>query len=251
MKKIVFAILIVICCCLCSINQVNAQSKGTFTYGIGYSCFTDVVVSPYYYEKDFDPNQTWMGYNNGKYYDEANMYAKSIGISLLSYSFQLNTKLYKINDNASISVNAAPNLRLAIDKMGLLGFSMPITLNYNRGVLSTFDSDKEKGFYLGAGAIIQTTPLINFIKIGGANSEYNYGTHVYLQPCVQTGIRFWGKDSKVAEIALQVGYRDFKDFKTYKQSYDNNTGLSYYEQTGTLKNTSLSAKLTFIKYLNY
>lgn len=249
MKKIFIVAFII---GIASLNQAEAQSKGTFTYGVGFSFFTDVVVSPYYYEKDFDPTYTGYGFD-GKYYDETSMYVKSISVGLFSYSFQLNTKLYQINDNASISLNTAPNLRFGIDEMGLLGFSMPITLNYNGGVLSTFDSDKEKGFYIGAGAIMQTTPLLNFIKIGGSSSssEYNYGTHVYLQPCVQTGLRYWGKDSKVAEISLQVGYKDFKDFATYSQSYDNNTGLSYYEQTGMLKNTSLSAKLTFIKYLNY
>jgi hypothetical protein len=250
MKKIIITLAAVF---LFSLNNIHAQSKGTFTYGIGYTSFADVVVSPYYYEKDFDPNQTWQGYNySGKYYSGENSeYAKSISVSLLSYSFQLNTKLYKINDNASISLNTAPSLRLAGDKMGLLGFSMPITINYNRGVLSTFDSDKEKGFYVGAGAIIHTTPLFNSIKLGGGSTQYNFGTHVYVQPCIQTGFRYWGNESKVGEIALQVGYLDFKDFTTYTATTDSNTGAGYYAPTGTLKNTSLSAKLTFIKYLNY
>ena len=248
MKKIVITLAAVF---LFSLNNVNAQSKGTFTYGIGATCLADVVVSPFYYEKDFNPNDTWQGYYpSGKsYFNSEDTYSKSVSISLFSYSFHLNTKLYQINDNASVSLNVAPNLRLGVDKMGAVCFNAPITLNYNRGVLSTFDSDKEKGFYIGAGAIIQTTPLIKSINVRG-NKEYDYGTHVYVQPCIQTGLRYWGKDSKVAEISLQVGYLDFKDFTTYVTASDIN-GNGYYAPSEVKKNTAVSAKLTFIKYINY
>ncbi|MGC4010093.1 MAG: hypothetical protein QM805_14595 [Pseudomonas sp.] len=242
MKRIV---IILAAAFILSLNHTYAQSKGTFTYGIGYMCFADVAFSPYYYEKDFNPNQVTQGNSSVKWYSDDTEYSRSTSVSLFTFAFQLNTKLYKINDNASISLNTAPCLRFGADEMGFLTMGMPITINYNGGVLSTFDSDKEHGFHVGLGAVIQTTPLITSLRILGGNTEYNYGIHTYLQPCIQAGYRYWGRDKRVSEICLQVGYQDFKDITTYEYR------SSYYEPSGTLKNTSFSAKLMYVHYLNY
>ena len=249
MKKIVFAILS-LACCLCNIDKVEAQSKGTFTYGVGWSLFSDVAISPFYYEKTFNPNGTFSNsYSNQFIYNTDDIYRRSSSVSLVSYSFHLNTKLVALDNDKSISVNAAPTFRVSFSEMGLLGLSLPVTLNYNSGVLSTFDTEKEKGFMIGLGALIQTTPLISGSTVG--SSPYNYGTHVYIQPCMQLGYRKWGSDTKVHEISLQVGYSNNKDFATYDVVTDSNTGETSYVQSGSLKNTAISAKLTFIKYLNY
>ena len=249
MKKIAFAIL-GLTSCLCSVNEVKAQSKGIFTYGVGWSLLSDVAISPFYYEKSFDPNQTFSSNNLNQFkYNTKDIYRRSSSFSLISYSFHLNTKLVALTNDKSISVNAAPTLRFSFSEMGLFGFSLPVTLNYNSGVLSTFDTEKEKGFMIGLGALIQTTPLISGSMI--RSSAYSYGTHVYIQPCLQLAYRKWGSDTKVHEFSLQVGYSNNKDFATYDVVTDSNTGQTSYVQSGSLKNTAISAKLTFIKYLNY
>lgn len=240
MKRIVIALAAIF---VFSLNCSYAQSNETITYGIGYMAIADVAFSPNYYAKDFDPNQR--NYN-GMQFSDGSEYSRSTSLSLFTFKFLLNTKLYTFNNNASISLNTAPNVRFAVSDMGCLTLSVPITVNYNRGVLSTFDSDKENGFHVGLGAVIQTTPLLTNMVLTGGGSSHDYGTHVYLEPCIQLGYRYWGINKKVGELCLQVGYMDFKDLTTYTTNSAN-----YYVPSGTLKNTSFSANLTFIQYLNY
>jgi len=168
-----------------NISFTNGQNK-KFLYGIGTSSFTDFTNSPVFYfaNQNLGPQQVF-SYSYG------------------TFSFQGSLILNELNKNNSISFNFAPALRVTYDAFGLLSSSLPITINYNSGLFSTFNSDANRGFTIGLGAIIQTTPLI----ANAVTRSYGYTPIVYAQGGLQVGYRYWSRRSqRPSEINLQLGY---------------------------------------------
>jgi len=218
-----------------SSNNKYQRNNTRFIYGIGRCGFTDIALTPIFNPTNFNPNST----NYNQYGSSPGQ--QVVSISYATFSFQLNTLLKEINDDNSISLNIAPALRFSIDNFGYVSSALPITLNYNSGLLSSFNSTKAKGFTVGLGALIQTTALIQNPNNPG------YGPYAYAQACFQVGYRYSTRNAgRASEINFQLGYFQYKPF----EEYTNNNSFAY-SSAGTEVNTSASFKLTFITYLNY
>jgi hypothetical protein len=197
------------------ISVANAQNrKLPILYGIGTSSFTDVSISPvfYFFNKTLGPQQ---------------IFSYSYG----TISLQANLILKEFNKNNSISLNVAPALRFTNDSYGFLSADVPVTINYNGGLFSTFNSDANRGLTVGLGVLVLSSPLI----ANSVSRSYGYSPFAYGQGCAVAGYRYWSRRSqRPSEVNLQLGYLQY-----------NPVIVEQYV------NTSLSFRLSFIGYINY
>jgi hypothetical protein len=188
--------------------------------GFGFAAFSEVFSNPYYTKND----------SKGKPTD---IYKSDIGYAYFSASFVNQIKLYKIDNNKVIGIHTSPTIRLAYSN-NFASITMPTFITYNFGLMSTVDTDKDKGFVGGLGIIPQTYGFNPF--------------RVFTQAGLYLGYRYWKKE-KVKEISLQVGYMKHKDLELYDYDSNNNIYVPNHEYDG--KNNSFSVKLSFVKYFNY
>jgi hypothetical protein len=228
MKKCILAIFVFACI---GISVSMSQNKrGTFILGFGYSYCSDIAIAPY--------NKTMLD-NVG--YLASSVPQRDISYSVASYYFQMNTLLKEINANTSISLNISPGIRLSGSYYGVLSGNMPITLNFNKGMLSSFNSDKNTGVTFGIGANILTSTLYS--------PDQDNFFFIYAQPCAQIGFRFWNR-ARPYEVMMQAGYLPLKDgiFQTasYNSAYPYTTIVN-----NPVSNYSASFRISMVRYLNY
>jgi hypothetical protein len=240
MKKSILTILIFSCI---GISASMSQSKrGTFILGFGYSFLGDYASAPY--------SKSMMDYGLGLNNNSSGIILKKdYSVSIASYYFQMNTLLKEFNANTSLSLNISPGIRLSGGNYGFGSASFPITLNFNKGMLSSMNSDANTGVTFGLGVNILTSTLVRF------NEADTFSPFVYAQPCAQLGFRFWTRSQTPYEVMLQAGYlplknADVQTTNTYYNNYypyQNTTSI----QHNSMPNSSASFRISMVKYLNY
>jgi len=232
MKRILFISYLISCFGIFSVKaqykqqnsfngQSNTQRSSRFIYGIGISTFTDFTLTPFIFSSNttVQPQQIF-------------------SVADFTLSFQMNTLLKEFNANKSISLNIAPGFRYTNDITGFVSSSLPVTINYNAGTLSSRNTKSRFGFTFGLGVLFQTTGLIQ--KPGSSE----YGPYVYEQGCFQSGYRYLGRKGRANEINFQVGLGASKTYNAQPNSHN----LYPYAPSESI---TTSYKITFIKYLNY
>jgi hypothetical protein len=233
MKKTILTILIFTCIGISA--SMSQNNKGRFILGIGYSFLGDYTTAPY--------SKGMLDYAIKSSSDSP--LARDFSVSLASFYFQMNTLLKEFNANTSLSLNASPGLRCSLGSYGFGSANMPITINFNKGMLSTINSDANTGVTFGIGANILTSSFFN--------SQFN--SFIYAQPCAQLGFRFWSRSQRPYEVMLQAGYlplknADVQTTSTYYATYYSTTPITVINHN-SMPNSSASFRISMIKYLNY
>ena len=151
MKKCILTFLVFTCIGIS--DSMSQNNKGTFTLGYGCSLLGDVAIAPY--------NKGMMDNGLSKTTSITGVLKKDFSVSLISLYFQMNTLLKEFNANTSLSFNASPGIRCSVGNYGFGSANMPITINFNKGMLSSFNSDATTGVTFGIGANILTSTLFN------------------------------------------------------------------------------------------
>jgi hypothetical protein len=217
MKKIYCFFLLLFSFYALSTSQVKAQSlNDRFFIGWGYSYFdymSGKLASQYKYLTSAEPRIIF-----------------GLGASL-----NMGFNLVEFNENNSLSLNSPIT---GIFGIGGTGFSIPLTVNYNRGNISTYRTDKVKGLTIGAGA------EYNYIGFPYLNvdTEYEKGTRAWVQPVVNIGYRYWDYRNRAREVNLKVGYGTSS--YTAVESYDSDI-------LTTVNTPTVSFRLSFVRYFNY
>lgn len=162
-----------------------------------------------------------------------------LGIITLSYNPRFN--LFEFGNNASLSVNAPITVGVGMGGggFGTFAINIPATINLNLGNVSTYNSDANKGFTLGAGmeGVYLTQPLVALDEIYYADEK-----RYWFQPVANIGYRYWNKENNANEFNLKVGYGSSS--VDVKEDYNSS-------EIKTVTGNSVSFRLSFIHYLNY
>jgi hypothetical protein len=190
---------------------------------------------------------------------QGNNYASDVSISVASGYFQVNTLLKKINTNTSLSLNVSPGFRLSFSQIGFGSIGLPVTLNLNRGFLSSADSDAKEGITIGLGVNIQSSSLFPYGASDQTEYYNSYTPFMYAQPCIQIGNRgSLGKGRGGYEISLLFGYFQSTAMHTIQYStidynyFSNMYGQTTYTyQPERLLETSATLRMSFVKYFGF
>lgn len=162
-------------------------------------------------------------------------------ISLVGLSFNPRLNLLEFGKNASFSLNTPITVGAGVGEgFGSVAINIPATINLNIGNVSTYNSDANKGFTLGAGveAVYLTKPLLMF------DEDYNEGKSYWFQPVANIGYRFWNRENHANEINLKIGYgtSSVDVIKNY-----------YYSSSEVVTRTAntVAFRLSYVSYLNY
>lgn len=201
-----------------SISSSNASAQSfndRYFKGVGFSAF-DVMKGPI--TPDADSSQILSASN----------------VSLVSISFTQRLNLLELGNNNSFSADLP--LTVGYGTAGL-SFVAPFTINYNLGNISTYNSDSNKGFMMGAG--------IEYIFLANNGLGYEGDTNIkksWVQPVGNIAYRFWNKANKAREINFKLGYGSSS--APLRES-------SFPTTYSTVKESTYSFRISFTQYFNY
>lgn len=219
MKQLYSTVFLLIVFVLFSVQSASAQSlKDRYFSGFGTSFF-DTYNAPLSMTSD---STSTGSYGN---------------VSLITVSYISRFNLVEFGKSTSISADAP----IAVGGLGAggLAFNIPLTLNLNIGNVSTYSTDANKGFTIGAG--------IEYVYLTGPFAEdnkYDFAEHnnSWFQPVANVGYRYWNKRNKATEINLKLGYGSSS--LTPLKSYSS-------EPIEEVTAKTFSTRLAFVYYLNY
>ena len=201
-----------------SFSSFNASAQSfqdRYFKGAGFSVF-DVMQGPI--SADSDSTQVLSASN----------------VSIVSLSFTQRLNLLELGSNNSFSIDLP--LTAGFGTAGL-SFVAPLTINYNLGNLSTYNSDSNKGFMMGAGLEYIFLSKKEFEDEGEPNVKMSW-----VQPVANVAYRFWNKNNKAREVNFKLGYGSSS--ATYKESRFPTT-------YATVKESTYSFRISFTQYFNY
>lgn len=143
--------------------------------------------------------------------------------TLLAFNYILHSNLYSWNSDNSIALDLRPTLGVYIGKEKAENFyvgdgpnfplllRMPIILEWNYGVLSTVETDKNFGIGFGVGVNYQFTYDGDYHSYDeDYYSSPNYsvygGRHELWQPAINLSFRRWTKANICVEYNLNYGF---------------------------------------------
>jgi hypothetical protein len=165
--------------------------------------------------------------------DSSEVYSAS-NVSIISLSFTQRLNLIELGNNSSFSADLP--LTAGFGSAGL-SIVAPFTINYNLGNISTYNSDSNKGFMIGAGM-----EYIFLAKNGPDNEGVENVKKSWVQPVGNIAYRFWNKANKAREVNLKVGYGS-----TSAPMRATNFPVTY----ETVTQPTYSFRLSFTQYFNY
>ena len=162
-------------------------------------------------------------------------YVRASDLSLFTFMYTARLNLVEPSDNFAISASLTPSLGLTFSDVGTGSFNIPLMVNAEFGAGATYHTTNSVGFTIGAG--------FEFTKLGLFGDDYNYGREPklkdgWVQPALQTGIRYWSKKNKMREINIRLGLGSAQEYREYRG-----------EEIREVR--SLTARLSFKKFLNY
>jgi hypothetical protein len=222
-----FLILIFSILCIGLYSSYAQVSKKYFYAVIGYGAFSGATISPYI-PKDWSNDKSF---------------------SFLSLYFKGNMLLKEINANKTVSLDIAPGISLSAGNLGYVNANVPITINLNRGLLSSYTSDKRVGLTIGLGVNIQTTSFGRWGPPGDTATVFpKANTMIYIQPCVQFGFRFLNRSGNKNEIVFQTGYWHYKSIVYHYFSSLGSSNPIITPETMLIPDNSFSIRITMIRY---
>ena len=204
-------------------SKVHAQSefKDRFFFSNGFSIFTEAFFGKTIVPVNNDPYALY-------YYP-----IKANGLSYFTYTPNFRYNLSEFDDNSSLSINVPIGIGLMTSEFGFGDLNFPIFISYNVGNVSTYKSDKNKGFTIGIGFEYYNMALFK-------NSNYADGVlegSSWVEPCVNIGYRYWNSKNLAKEFNLKLGFGPGSSTTIGGITYD--------------EGSPLVVKLTWFRYLKY
>lgn len=223
--KLTKSLAIIITALMLGSSQVQAQEfKDKFFFAHGFSIFTEAffgrkivypILDPIYFnEQPSTPIPGW---------------------SYFTYTPNFRYNLTEFDDNSSLSVNVPVGLGLMVSEYGFGSINFPVYLAYNVGNISTYKSDKNKGFTIGLGFEYYNMALFKNNDFLGADANLHSS---WVEPCVNIGYRYWNSKNLAKEFNLKLGFGPSNTTTV--------SGVTAYEETSTVV-----VKLTWFRYLSY
>ena len=211
-------------CTLFSFTSLLAFSQGLadrFISSLGGTYFLDYSATPVKAE--------WIDDASSPYWE----YRATSSFSVYTFIYTARLNMAEPSDNLAVSASASPSLGVIFSEVGLGGINVPVTVNLDFGAGATYHTTHNAGGTFGLG--------VEYNKIGliptGEYSSEDYKTS-WIQPVVIAGFRYWNKRNNLREINLKFGMGSAQDYRE-SQSEDLTT------------RRALTARLSFIKFLNY
>jgi len=140
-------------------------------------------------------------------------------LDMLSLLFRFRYNIVELNKDQSLSLSALPAFGLGVsfgttintDEVAFCSFDLPLILDYNIGNVSTYNTEKENGFVIGAGVEYTKAPLIGG-AIPGPWYDKNGNEFIpnpmtsWVEPVVELGYRYWNKNNKAVGYNLKIGF---------------------------------------------
>ncbi|MFT6716322.1 MAG: hypothetical protein ACJA0Q_000958 [Saprospiraceae bacterium] len=145
------------------------------------------------------------------YYNNSSNYMS--GMNLLGFHYGMRKNLVEMSVNNTISLGVYPAIKLSLVSMnsesvdlvgGEGGFAfgevnMPVLFEYNHGNVAGWDSDKDKGFVIGAGLDLRYTGLL---WMEGYGKDFR---NAYVTSLFKFGYRYWSENNNARELSFKVG----------------------------------------------
>jgi len=226
-------------------KSTRDQMADVFFLALTTSTYTDLIISNLTYNTiatgntDINGNPTF-----------ASIPFQSVQYNIVSFGIEPRFNLKEFDENASLSVSTPISLGIgstyAVDDQvvrGAEGFGsiqVPLLLKINLGNGSTYKTQKDFGFNIGAG--------LEFNKIGiiNANGPNPYNK-AFVLPCFTSGVVFM-RGSSPMEVNFKYGMGKLRtqDIDFQGEPLVDNVGIPYKRTT-----RGQSIKLSFIYLLNY
>jgi hypothetical protein len=129
-------------------------------------------------------------------------YAQEAGVSIFTmlYNFRYNVK--ELSEDAAISISATPALgvysSISGNESGIGHFNLPITLGWEYGAGSTYNSAKSTGTFVRAGWEFTRAPLAALTSNAEVESKKSWGAL-----SLQSGIRYYNKKNRMRELNVK------------------------------------------------
>ena len=204
--------------------SLNAQGlKDKFFKSIGYTSILDFYGLPtqgYVTQISYNSNNKLVGHYSA--FDV-------VGFSFLTIGGKFRYNIFDLSKNSSISIHVFPSIGLSnasgYDDERLLGsLSIPLMIGLNYGNVSTYSSDKNKGLgiafgleYFNGGLIHSSNTqdeIVPYQDINGNSHTYTSSTKAktsfILTPAMELAYRYWNRNNKAKELALQISFKSAK-----------------------------------------
>lgn len=188
-------------------DSAKASNKKFFTEW-GYSVLLGFSNSP---------ASTFTTYAYGSPY--ATYSTNFFTLDMFSLLFRFRYNLIELNKDQALSLSALPTFGLGVsfgtsintDEVAFCSFDLPLILDYNIGNVSTYNTEKENGFVVGAGVEYTKAPLIGGVILGtwydkNGNAFIANPMTSWVEPVVELGYRYWNKNNKAVGYNLKVGF---------------------------------------------
>jgi hypothetical protein len=163
------------------------------------------------------PTSTFTTYVSGSPY--ATYSTNFFTLDMCSLLFRFRYNIVELSKDQALSLSGLPAFGLGIsfgttvnsDEVAFCSFDLPLILDYNIGNVSTYNTEKENGFVIGAGVEYTKAPFF-----GGAipgpwydkNGNEFMVTPVtsWIEPVVELEYRYWNKNNKAVGFNLKMGF---------------------------------------------
>lgn len=228
--------------------QLNETQQQRFFFSTVYSPFLDFVNSPVYLQNtpvEWDANRNPIRFEQ--------VPSQILGISYLSVGIEPRYNLKEWNDNTALAVTMPATIGFAIvgasgnDVAGASGIGnvqIPLLLKMYLGNGSTYRTEKNMGFSMGAGLEYNKLPLL-FQSNNSADEVFRSG---WVMPAVSTGLHIW-RGNMPMEFNLKFGFGRLRAYSRDKNGEPivDNTTLQNIERFSR----AYSFKLTFVYPMSY
>jgi hypothetical protein len=230
-------------------STLFAQSfKDRFFHSIGSTYLLDFTSTPL-----MDYSQSRDVYSKGSHIENVKYTGSATGIcySIATFFYTPRINVYEGGPEMSISVsmpisvgiNLGNKINYAVStndsritdsyimsdasiKQGYFKIGFPVYVNLNKGMGSTYNSDKDKGFTFGLGLDNMIVPVISSPATG--NGEIINGSEVLstfvVMPSMNIGYRYW-KGDKAKEFNVKLSYSGM-DTQEYGHTSISGLGLA-------------------------
>lgn len=231
-----------------SYAQLSEEHQERFFFNTVYSPFLDFVNSPVYLQNtpvEWDANRNPIRFEQ--------VPSQILGISYLSVGIEPRYNLKEWNDNLALAVSMPATIGFAIvgasgnevtGASGIGNLQIPLLLKVYLGNGSTYRTEKNIGFSMGAGFEYNKLPLL-FQSNSSSDEVFRSG---WVMPAVSTGLHIW-RGNMPMEFNLKFGFGRLKAYSRDKNGEPiiDDATLQSIERFSR----AYSFKLTFVYPMSY
>ena len=172
-------------------TSVIAQNDAIF-HSVGWTVYLDYIQGP----------PTTYTIPADQISGATTLFTQTQGVSIFTMLYNFRYNLKELNSDAAISLSATPALGIytgvSNDQTGIGHFNLPITLGWEYGAGSTYNSAKSMGTFIRAGWEYTNAPLI----VAESNSTFDVQKS-WGALSLQSGIRYYNKKNRMRELNLK------------------------------------------------